>query len=71
MLGITFKENCPDIRNSRVVDIYRELRDFGMEVDVYDPWANKAEVKAFQVQQRALQDQWQLGRGAFRLLQRG
>jgi len=45
MLGITFKENCPDIRNSRVVDIYRELRDFGMYVDVYDPWANKAEVK--------------------------
>ena len=45
MLGITFKENCPDIRNSRVVDIYRELIDFGMEVDVYDPWANKAEVK--------------------------
>jgi len=45
MLCITFKENCPDIRNSRVVDIYRELRDFGMEVDVYDPWANKAEVK--------------------------
>lgn len=45
MLGITFKENCPDIRNSRVVDIYRELSDFGMEVDVYDPWANKAEVK--------------------------
>ena len=45
MLGITFKENCPDIRNSRVVDIYRELRDFGMEVDVYDPWANKAKVK--------------------------
>ena len=45
MLGITFKENCPDIRNSRVVDIYRELSDFGMEVDVYDPWANKVEVK--------------------------
>jgi UDP-N-acetyl-D-galactosamine dehydrogenase len=45
MLGITFKENCPDIRNSRVVDIYHELRDFGMEVDVYDPWANVAEVK--------------------------
>lgn len=45
MLGITFKENCPDIRNSRVVDIYKELRDFGMEVDVYDPWANKEEVK--------------------------
>jgi UDP-N-acetyl-D-galactosamine dehydrogenase len=45
MLGITFKENCPDIRNSRVVDIYHELRDFGMDVDVHDPWANAAEVK--------------------------
>ncbi len=45
MLGITFKENCPDIRNSRVVDIYKELVDFGMEVDVYDPWANAKEVK--------------------------
>jgi UDP-N-acetyl-D-galactosamine dehydrogenase len=44
MLGITFKENCPDIRNSRVVDIYKELTDFGMEVDVYDPWANAEEV---------------------------
>jgi len=45
MLGITFKENCPDIRNSRVVDIYNELVDFGMDVDVYDPWANAEEVK--------------------------
>jgi UDP-N-acetyl-D-galactosamine dehydrogenase len=45
MLGITFKENCPDIRNSRVVDIYKELVDFGMDVDVYDPWANAKEVK--------------------------
>jgi UDP-N-acetyl-D-galactosamine dehydrogenase len=45
MLGITFKENCPDIRNSRVVDIYKELVDFGMDVDVYDPWANPTEVK--------------------------
>jgi UDP-N-acetyl-D-galactosamine dehydrogenase len=45
MLGITFKENCPDIRNSRVVDIYKELVDFGMAVDVYDPWANAKEVK--------------------------
>ncbi len=44
MLGITFKENCPDIRNSRVVDIYKELVDFGMDVDVYDPWANASEV---------------------------
>lgn len=45
MLGITFKENCPDIRNSRVVDIYRELIDFGMKVDVFDPWANPDEVQ--------------------------
>jgi UDP-N-acetyl-D-galactosamine dehydrogenase len=45
MLGITFKENCPDIRNSRVVDIYKELTDFGMDVDVYDPWANAKEVE--------------------------
>jgi UDP-N-acetyl-D-galactosamine dehydrogenase len=44
MLGITFKENCPDIRNTRATDIYHELRDFAMEVDVYDPWANNAEV---------------------------
>ncbi len=45
MLGITFKENCPDIRNSRVVDIYKELVDFGMQVDVFDPWANVDDVK--------------------------
>ncbi|MBS4064555.1 MAG: nucleotide sugar dehydrogenase, partial [Chitinophagaceae bacterium] len=38
ILGITFKENCPDIRNTRVVDIYTELRQFGLEVDIYDPW---------------------------------
>jgi len=40
IMGITFKENCPDIRNSRVIDIYHELREFGLRVDVYDPWAN-------------------------------
>lgn len=45
ILGITFKENCPDVRNTRVVDIYHELRDFGVEVDVCDPWANKEEVR--------------------------
>lgn len=45
VLGITFKENCPDIRNTKVVDIYKELTQFGMEVDVYDPWAVPAEVK--------------------------
>jgi len=39
ILGITFKENCPDIRNSRAIDIYRELTEFGLEVDVYDPHA--------------------------------
>jgi UDP-N-acetyl-D-galactosamine dehydrogenase len=44
MLGITFKENCPDIRNTRAIDIYHELRSFGMEVDVYDPWADPDEV---------------------------
>ncbi len=44
MLGITFKENCPDIRNTRAIDIYHELVDFGMDVTVYDPWANPAEV---------------------------
>ena len=46
ILGITFKENCPDIRNSRVIDIYNELKQFGLEVDVYDPHANKEHVKA-------------------------
>ena len=44
VLGVTFKENCPDIRNSRVVDVVRELRDFGCEVDVHDPWADSSEV---------------------------
>jgi len=45
ILGVTFKENCPDIRNTKVVDIYRELCEFGLNVDVYDPWASPAEVK--------------------------
>ena len=45
VLGLTFKENCPDIRNSRVIDVIEELRDFGCRVDVYDPWADEAEVK--------------------------
>lgn len=44
ILGFTFKENCPDIRNTRVIDIYEELEQFGLSVDVYDPWANKNEV---------------------------
>lgn len=45
MLGITFKENCPDIRNSRAIDIYHELLSYDMNVDVYDPWASAEEVK--------------------------
>ncbi|OIP01657.1 MAG: hypothetical protein AUJ98_03430 [Bacteroidetes bacterium CG2_30_33_31] len=45
LLGITFKENCPDIRNTRAIDVYRELKDFAMEVDVFDPWASKKDVK--------------------------
>lgn len=45
MLGITFKENCPDIRNTRAIDIYNELKSYDMQVDVYDPWADLEEVK--------------------------
>lgn len=45
VLGITFKENCPDIRNSKVIDLIRELRSFGCSVDVYDPWADADEVR--------------------------
>lgn len=45
VLGVTFKENCPDIRNSRVIDVIRELQSFGCIVDIYDPQADAAEVK--------------------------
>ncbi len=45
VLGITFKENCPDIRNSRVIDVIRELQDFGCNVEVSDYWADKEEVQ--------------------------
>lgn len=45
ILGFTFKENCPDVRNTRVIDIYNELRNFDIDVDVYDPWAKPEEVK--------------------------
>ena len=44
MLGITFKENCPDIRNTRAIDVYEELRTYNVNVDVHDPWANAEEV---------------------------
>lgn len=51
ILGFAFKENCPDTRNTRVIDIYKELKSFSMEVDVYDPWANATAVKAeYQIQ---------------------
>jgi len=45
VLGMTFKENCPDIRNSKVVDLIRELRKYGAEVDVHDPWVDAAECR--------------------------
>ncbi|MBS4070842.1 MAG: nucleotide sugar dehydrogenase [Algoriphagus sp.] len=45
ILGFTFKEDCPDVRNTRVIDIYNELKSFDMDVDVYDPWANPEEVQ--------------------------
>lgn len=45
MLGITFKENCPDVRNTKIVDVIAALEDYGVQVDIYDPWANAEEVK--------------------------
>ena len=45
MLGITFKENCPDIRNTKAVDIARELQQYGAEVEIHDPWAHPDDVK--------------------------
>tara|TARA_R110002020_G_scaffold276833_2_gene492134 strand:+ start:3122 stop:4402 length:1281 start_codon:yes stop_codon:yes gene_type:complete len=45
VLGFTFKENCPDLRNTRVIDLIDELTEFGAKVDVFDPWANAAEAR--------------------------
>jgi UDP-N-acetyl-D-galactosamine dehydrogenase len=45
ILGVTFKENCPDIRNTKVIDIYKELCEFGVNVDLYDPWVCAEELK--------------------------
>lgn len=45
VLGFTFKENCPDVRNTKVVDVIRNLEDYGINVSIYDPWANPDEVK--------------------------
>ena len=44
MLGITFKENCPDVRNTKIVDVIHALEEYGVNVCVYDPWANPEEV---------------------------
>ena len=45
MLGVTFKENCPDVRNTKIIDVISALEDFGVKVTTYDPWANPSEVK--------------------------
>ncbi|SFS53802.1 nucleotide sugar dehydrogenase [Lutibacter maritimus] len=45
VLGITFKENCPDVRNTKVIDVIKNLQDFGSEVVIFDPWANPEEVQ--------------------------
>ncbi len=44
MLGFTFKENCPDVRNTRIIDVYHELQSYNIQIDVFDPWANPIEV---------------------------
>lgn len=45
LLGITFKENCPDVRNTKIVDVVKALEDYGINVTIYDPWANPSEVQ--------------------------
>ena len=45
VMGLTFKENCPDLRNTRVVDIVKELADYDVQADVFDPWADTAEAQ--------------------------
>ncbi|AKX45920.1 Vi polysaccharide biosynthesis protein VipA/TviB [Thiopseudomonas alkaliphila] len=45
IMGLTFKENCPDLRNTRVIDIVKELNDYGIQVDVFDPWVNPEEAQ--------------------------
>jgi UDP-N-acetyl-D-glucosamine/UDP-N-acetyl-D-galactosamine dehydrogenase len=45
IMGLTFKENCPDLRNTRVVDVIRELRDYNLQIDVFDPWVNPSEAE--------------------------
>ena len=45
IMGLTFKENCPDLRNTKVVDIVAELREYGVQVDVYDPWVRREDAQ--------------------------
>jgi len=45
IMGLTFKENCPDLRNTKVVDIVKELQEYNIQVDVYDPWVSAAEAE--------------------------
>ncbi|MGM1429350.1 nucleotide sugar dehydrogenase [Sphingobacterium lactis] len=45
MLGVTFKENCPDVRNTKIIDVIKALEDYGIKVTTFDPWANPSEVK--------------------------
>lgn len=45
MLGITFKENCPDVRNTKIVDVIKALEDYGIQITIFDPWANPTEVQ--------------------------
>jgi UDP-N-acetyl-D-galactosamine dehydrogenase len=46
ILGVTFKENCPDMRNTKVVDIIKELKEFECDIDIYDPWVDKSDKEA-------------------------
>src|SRR5690606_12158746 len=45
VLGVTFKENCPDVRNTKIVDVVKALKEYSVNVTIYDPWANLEEVK--------------------------
>jgi UDP-N-acetyl-D-galactosamine dehydrogenase len=45
ILGLSFKENCPDVRNTKIIDIVHELQEYNIDVDVYDPWVDKAEAE--------------------------
>jgi len=45
ILGLSFKENCPDVRNTKIIDIVNELQEYNIEVDVYDPWVDASEAK--------------------------